>query len=117
MDILSYYTEFVKPVIIAPVHPMPIIIKSIPLMWWWPIAHEDRGMGIQFCTEESYIVRPNETEMRARIVEILSEGVYDFLKGRGLLKEAQGGIEKTFGWKGRELDDYLHGLTKGKNLS
>ena len=131
MDVISYYAEFVKPVSITIPTPEPVVIKSTPLMWWWPIPHEDRGIGngvvltgvrdsteISFCTEESYVVRPNETEMQMRMVEILSEGIYSYLKKSGRLKEVQCGIrEKISVGRKRVGCNCFRGLTEKKDLS
>ena len=52
-----------------------------------------------------------------RMVEILSEGIYSYLKKSGRLKEVQCGIEKKFELEGRELDNCFRGLTEKKDLS
>jgi hypothetical protein len=127
------YLTFAKP-IVTPAKPAPIIIKSLltpPFMWNWnPIPHKDKGVGNRifstddvdslttlFATEESYIVRPNEGEMQMRVVQILSGGVYTFLKEKGLLKEIPCEIGKRYGLQEMKLDEWFRELTKGRHLS
>jgi hypothetical protein len=144
MKSLSYHNEFVNPIyltfdkpvcVTSPIPaPVSIIAKAIiPLTWdtWNGVVYDNRDIEILFpgnsnsirsslSTEETYTLRPNESEMQMRIAEILSGGVYSFLKKKGLLKETGSGEGKRYALEGMELDkldELIRRLPKGKDLS
>jgi len=113
------YLMFGKPITVTNPKTVPILAKAMPLpfMWGGFVPEPITIIAPSRVTEESYIVRSNEGEMRMRIVEILSGGIYSFLKKEGLLRESKCGVEKTFERKGMELDDWFRRLTEGKDVS
>jgi len=130
------YSIFGKPFTFTSVKPIPIIVKCILPLIWESGVYDDRSIGngivitghgdsgrtyrSSLSTEESYIVRPDEAEMQVRMVEILSGGVYSFLKKEGLLKETRRGESRRYGLEETELeklDTLIRRLTEGKDLS